>query len=429
MPQRRSQRARSSRRYEDSSLDADEHNDETRCICGHAELQLPKKSDPDKEIDTGLFIQCDSCQVWQHGFCVGFTSEKDVPEVYYCEKCRPELHQVVLRPSGKTSSYIPHLKKLGKYPPEKVYKASSEEEEEEEEPQEEKRIKREPSAKKKEKNGSTTPNYREQRRRTQNSSRQLDYEETLRRVLEESVQDASTIGHEGELSEQSNAENDGTERERARAESVADDSGHASNSNTHESDSNSSRKRKSRSNTSRWSAKEGSHGEESIDQEDDINSSSANQTANGNSVVRKRPKRKPVAKAKKQENKSTDSSSAKTTSHNFSSKSKPRIPQPRSTIPEMQKRVAAILEFIGRTQVDMAEEQDERQALLRLRKTSQNGSQTQAQNSKEKDQVELLFDSSSSLKSLDQLTKKLLIWEQSYGRYRDSNQVEEDDYK
>lgn len=425
MPQRRSQRSRSSRRYEDSSLDADEPNDETRCICGHAELQLPKKSDPDKEIDTGLFIQCDSCQVWQHGYCVGFTSEKDVPEVYYCEKCRPELHQVVLRPSGKTSSYIPHLKKLGKYPPEETYKASSEEEEEE--PPEEKKVKRErePSVKKKEKNGSTTPNNREQRRRTQNSSRQLDYEETLRRVLEESVQDASTIGNGADISEQSAAENDNSER--VRAESVADDSGHASNSNVHESDSTGSRKRKSRSNASRWSAKEGSHGEESVDQEDDHNSSSANQAVtNGNSVVRKRPKRKPVAKTKKQESKSTDSSNAKSTTHNFSSKSKPRIPQARSTIPEMQKRVAAILEFIGRTQVDMAEEQDERQALLKLRKGSDSGNQSTVQTNGKKDQVELLFDSSSSLKSLDQLTKKLLIWEQSYGRYRDTNEAEED---
>lgn len=67
----------------------------TRCICGHDELQT---DDPD--IDSGLFIQCDKCQVWQHGYCVGIGSDDSLPDDYACEKCRPELHLIVVRPSG-----------------------------------------------------------------------------------------------------------------------------------------------------------------------------------------------------------------------------------------------------------------------------------------------------------------------------------------
>lgn len=37
-------------------------------------------------------VQCEDCEVWQHGNCMGIPSEDDCPEKYYCELCRPDLH-------------------------------------------------------------------------------------------------------------------------------------------------------------------------------------------------------------------------------------------------------------------------------------------------------------------------------------------------
>lgn len=68
----------------------DEEEEETRCVCGETEPQD----------GSDLFIQCESCGVWQHGYCVGITAEV-TPEKYWCERCKPNLHY----------SYITGLKK------------------------------------------------------------------------------------------------------------------------------------------------------------------------------------------------------------------------------------------------------------------------------------------------------------------------------
>lgn len=65
----------------------------TRCVCGIVESD-------DEASDGGLYIQCDQCSVWQHGNCVGFADESEVPEVYYCEICHPEFHKVYQRGRG-----------------------------------------------------------------------------------------------------------------------------------------------------------------------------------------------------------------------------------------------------------------------------------------------------------------------------------------
>ncbi|KAI9317893.1 hypothetical protein BX666DRAFT_1856358 [Dichotomocladium elegans] len=45
-------------------------------------------------------VQCDQCEVWQHCDCVGL-EEKDIPEQYYCEECKPENHSVVRMAHGR----------------------------------------------------------------------------------------------------------------------------------------------------------------------------------------------------------------------------------------------------------------------------------------------------------------------------------------
>jgi hypothetical protein len=53
-------------------------------------------------------ICCERCNVWQHGPCVGVMSEKEAPEIYYCEECRPDLHELGSRNQG----YVNHLPSL-----------------------------------------------------------------------------------------------------------------------------------------------------------------------------------------------------------------------------------------------------------------------------------------------------------------------------
>ena len=51
----------------------------TRCVCGRNNEQ------------EGFMIECEGCEVWQHGHCVGVT-KNNVPKHYYCERCKPEMH-------------------------------------------------------------------------------------------------------------------------------------------------------------------------------------------------------------------------------------------------------------------------------------------------------------------------------------------------
>ncbi|KAJ5908175.1 Zinc finger PHD-type [Penicillium taxi] len=59
--------------------------------------------------DTGsMFIQCDLCKVWQHGGCVGIMDEETSPDEYFCEGCRKDLHRIRGESNGQRSStYLP----------------------------------------------------------------------------------------------------------------------------------------------------------------------------------------------------------------------------------------------------------------------------------------------------------------------------------
>jgi PHD-finger len=98
----------------------------TRCICGNAEYPGPppfsrdaarihsiklgvKEEAGQKSVDasggvvedTGnFFIQCDNCQVWQHGGCVGLLDESMSPDEYFCEECKPEFHKMYRNSNG-----------------------------------------------------------------------------------------------------------------------------------------------------------------------------------------------------------------------------------------------------------------------------------------------------------------------------------------
>ncbi|KAL8805400.1 MAG: hypothetical protein Q9182_001966 [Xanthomendoza sp. 2 TL-2023] len=59
-----------------------------RCICGYV---------VEDEDDERKMICCDSCAAWQHNECMEVSLDDDeLPEQYFCEQCRPDLHQGLL---------------------------------------------------------------------------------------------------------------------------------------------------------------------------------------------------------------------------------------------------------------------------------------------------------------------------------------------
>lgn len=89
--------------------DIDEVEEVTRCICGSDDLYIPKNSHGEFDnVDPGFFIQCEICAVWQHGYCVGIKDEENAPEKYWCEQCKPENHTLFTDRFGiRRSKYDP----------------------------------------------------------------------------------------------------------------------------------------------------------------------------------------------------------------------------------------------------------------------------------------------------------------------------------
>ncbi|GMM28089.1 Cti6 protein [Martiniozyma asiatica (nom. inval.)] len=83
--------------------DVEEENEAdevTRCVCQQDDVHPPHE-------DTGFFIQCDKCSVWQHGYCVDIY-EENAPDKYWCESCRPWLHNLwVDKFNFQRSKYTP----------------------------------------------------------------------------------------------------------------------------------------------------------------------------------------------------------------------------------------------------------------------------------------------------------------------------------
>ncbi|KAF2663316.1 hypothetical protein BT63DRAFT_419132 [Microthyrium microscopicum] len=167
-----------------------EDEETTRCICGSQDWpglpvieNTPKPTkvpavavptdgdDADVPDEPGsLFIQCETCAVWQHGGCVGIMEEPPPSFNYYCEQCRPDFHHLSKDHTGqKYSRYIPTVGKSSK----SHRKLSISEA----------RPVRESSLK--------VPAEPPKRRSTMNSRAALDEDEVLRKVLEESKQDGA----------------------------------------------------------------------------------------------------------------------------------------------------------------------------------------------------------------------------------------------
>ena len=100
-----------------ASDDQQEEDEAVRCICNHEDYPGPPPFEPDSkhglkdaadfdrifgvEITdemAGNFVQCETCNSWQHSACVGFTTEESQPDdiEYFCEQCRKDLHRIFI---------------------------------------------------------------------------------------------------------------------------------------------------------------------------------------------------------------------------------------------------------------------------------------------------------------------------------------------
>lgn len=480
---------------EDEEDEAGDSNDEedgganevTRCICGHQELQSHAIKSSLSSIDTGLFIQCDECHVWQHGFCVGFKQEEDVPDVYYCERCRPERHLVVVRPTGRTSTYYP--RGIPKEQREEYNHLASTTA-----PATRRSAARDKSATPRSadeglNSGSSTAtatatSRREQhhRRRTLNS-RDAEYEETLKRVLEESKDDgARPVAAENGVKREAEgdegppdpappkAEDEGEGDVEMQDADTNDNDNDTNNSNNNEDEngmgsrSRSKSKGKGRNGDGRDKAE--AEEEQTNDNDNDDNNNNSNNNENGSrkeenddddttatGSKRTSATPKPARKTSDEEERSTprgqaggrkrqrrgknstqpstnNNNSSSTTNkgkknasnnNNATTSSKPRIPAPRTGLPELRKRVAAILEFMTRTKADLHAEREDRNALLAQRYEryeSLHGTAT-----KERERHFGLFEMyDQNLQALEEVTTKLVAWENAYGSYNPDNE-------
>ncbi|KAF2740998.1 hypothetical protein EJ04DRAFT_112158 [Polyplosphaeria fusca] len=83
----------------------EEEEEVIRCVCGR------------EDDDANVFVQCDSCKVWQHGRCVGIIDESASPDEYFCERCRKDLHVLTMTSEGRLSSrYLPVCSSIGAIP-------------------------------------------------------------------------------------------------------------------------------------------------------------------------------------------------------------------------------------------------------------------------------------------------------------------------
>jgi hypothetical protein len=401
---------------------------------------------------------------------VGILNDQEAPEGYYCEKCRPDYHVIVVRPRGRTSKYSPQ-----------EYSDEEEEEESKAPPLKEKEFSREERASR-QRNTEVTlqePNQDEpsrtansnssrrdrKRRLTVNSTRdEAAYEETLRRVLEESVHDdehrdakAALEGIKAEAALATTAPTPpAASTSSSRSKKRRTDSPSGSDESARTSTSSSKRVTKS----SNGNSNNGNSKQASTATTNTTNTTTTSAPSSGKGAAAPAVPASPSSQAsvskksekRKRRHNVSDDHSGRATSHlhtpgatattSASGKSyidkpsKPRIPQSRISIPEMQKRVAAILEFIARTRLDLDIEERERRQLLDIRlvrykqlyktEPAEGSGANGTSNSIDSEQDSHLNDPkfgslvngfSESLTLMDTLTAKLSDWEQRYGAY------------
>ncbi|KAJ5647444.1 Zinc fingerPHD-type [Penicillium lividum] len=514
-------------RREDDEDDIDEEEEEevTRCLCGQQEypglpssrrealgrsivkpesVHPPTDSSDAVPDDLGsMFIQCDTCKVWQHGGCVGIMDEEMSPDDYFCEECRPDFHRIRGEANGsRSSTYLPVVPASSPAPSSRpVSRASSRETTS--------RRSRDPKSRNSE--GDMNP----KRRSTMNSrDAAYDEEELIRRAIEESKEDTKSLPDDTSIQRVkrsrsgSEVNRQGAKRQRTTSPSPAPDSSHLASQPPSDDESkgkfpapNGTRKQRatSRGQRDKETPKDAEEGEtEPLEngarrkertnrrkgEESEHEPPSPTKTAppaepepvqaSPNTPTQEptpaRPStrksgRPPARRGRVGRNQYTKDRDANGTgtesprrghSHDMGGESprvgygangvhinggdtgrpsKPRHMHPqRTTMNEMKRRVAAILEFISRMQVEMAVASensstpigngDQAQGLLLksmvdqidniMPSTVSDGGETAPTDGGDNEKA---FKELSSVEMMDVLTRHLLKWQQEYGKF------------
>ncbi|ESW97783.1 hypothetical protein KL918_003162 [Ogataea parapolymorpha] len=355
---------------ENRSYDEESLEEVTRCICGNDELVIPDDAGPEfDEVDTGFFIQCESCSVWQHGFCVGITDEDTAPEKYWCEQCQPQHHDLFTDKYGfRRSRYNPYqeMKRHRRRqqaqdaagtaasagsgsgsPPASAAETPSKPE-----------IKRE-------RDKSEEEGEKRKRARGTLNSRDAEYEQMLKRVLEESAKESGVQPDDVNLS----SSNESASRETRSRKKVKDDNSQEEDITQHS----------------------------NLSQPQKTTPPSSASSSTSNSTKKSKKKREEPEDKKKPKIEISDEKPFK-----------PNLPSQKISMNEMRRRVFSIMEFVSNIQAELSNEEDFKRSLLNY--TSEDSTDEILRLQK------LLIECyNESVTKLDSLTEKLNTWEKSYG--------------
>ena len=445
----------------------EEEEGETRCICG--ELDPPD--------DSGLYIQCEQCGVWQHGFCVGISEGEDSNlDKYWCEQCKPELHRLynvestgelrsVYKPIQEKKSQNERKRRVDRprITNKEEGKLENADDDNPNKPDVDESTKPEFFDKDngivdKEIDQTKSPNKIEQsnneeilthedkniqnsisevtnylntttdttndiddyndddkkiqdRKRATSSARE---EKQYRLMLEKAIKESKRTSHNTDEEETiENEEEDAYGWE----DNAIEKTEFPENKNEAASDIKTKNSAVSPKTTSRRSHSYPSDSEDIPDEEaKDI--TSIKPVSDRKFVVARRSQRvtKPTNRRGGRSSSNTPSVSMNNSNANsepdINKPVKPRLPPQRTSLNEMRRRVAAILEFISRTQWELSQEQGSKNDLVRF-----------VENQQFIKQVDDIYDSyDGSLKLMDDLTRSLLLWEKKYSNEAPLNQ-------
>lgn len=363
--------------------DEEEEDGETRCICG--EIDPPD--------DSGLYIQCESCSVWQHGYCVGITEGEDSSlDKYWCEQCKPELHNLYASDLGERRSiYKPvqqrrrNLRRAAKFEGDQEYTPVRPKKKQQKDMEE---GGAEEKGNEEEEEGDEAEDLEEEddkrsldRKRATSSARE---EKQYQLMLEKAIRESRRTSHPDDDSESQLPEVDtardmieNSDTKQLQPEQEVEQQQNDKNEHPHASEKDLEQPQPRRRRGQRSSSGASSS-------EDDL-------------------KRKRRATRKSRRDGSATSSNP-SSNIGINKPIKPRLPSQRTTLNEMKRRVAAILEFISRTQLELSQDQLQREQLVEF-----------VENREFVHRVDQIFQNyDESLQMMDALTRKLLLWEKKY---------------
>lgn len=323
----------------------DDEQEVTRCICGQDELntlainpQLAQLLQQEYQIkvDLGLFIQCDKCLVWQHGYCVGLFTDNDVPDKYWCELCKPEIHVFVYENNEEVRTlYKPVNDKRKKLHLDEGLRSK----------------RQSPTA--------DSKPHRKERRHYDDT-----YDEQLQKALRELAKESGIVLDE--VKPEDDEERLVRPKRRGRDDSAS---------------------------------------------EVEVKKKSESEREEPAEEPKPKPKKaKPSKPAKKKPEKKDEPQLSKEELINQSSR--PRYVNDKLTIYELRKRTGAILEWLGRSQLELQEEKLEKEELFSYREV------TQGEEFRLREQSKRIVDTfNENLTSMEKLTEGILAWEEKYGKY------------